>query len=213
MLKSSWKFTPFWVLISYSYDVLKNVGGLSNDELAATFHEWNKGELESFLVEITADIFTVKDGLAEGELVDKVLDKTGMKGTGKWTVQQAADLSIAAPTIEASLDSRFLSGLKDERVAASKVYSSLGVSDGPITPENVDKKALIDDVRKVICFLLLSFILAPFLTRNELFSGPLCSQDLQLCSGNEHYKSKEQGTGMGPQPWRVGQNLEGRMHY
>ena len=130
------------------YDVLKSVGGLTNEELAAAFDSWNKSELESFLVEITADIFKVKDDLAEGHLVDKILDKTGMKGTGKWTVQQAAELSIAAPTIAASLDSRFLSGLKDERVAAAKVYKGLGVDAIQVSPK-VDKKELIDDVRKV----------------------------------------------------------------
>lgn len=93
-------------MLCCSYDVLKSIGGLTNEELHAVFSEWNKGELESFLVEITADIFAVKDDLADGYLVDKILDKTGMKGTGKWTVQQAAELSIAAPTIAGSLDSR-----------------------------------------------------------------------------------------------------------
>jgi 6-phosphogluconate dehydrogenase len=78
-------------------------------------------------------------------LVDKVLDKTGMKGTGKWTVQQAAELSVAAPTIEASLDSRFLSGLKDERVVASKIFQGDYTSDVP-----VDKAQLIEDVRKAL---------------------------------------------------------------
>eukprot|EP00271_Cylindrocystis_brebissonii_P017829 TRINITY_DN47_c0_g1_i3.p1 TRINITY_DN47_c0_g1~~TRINITY_DN47_c0_g1_i3.p1 ORF type:complete len:487 (+),score=108.58 TRINITY_DN47_c0_g1_i3:240-1700(+) len=136
-------------LISEAYDVLKSVGGLTNEELHETFSEWNKGELESFLIEITADIFGVKDDLAEGTLVDKILDKTGMKGTGKWTVQQAAELSIAAPTIAASLDSRFLSGLKEERVAASKVYEELGVSDIQSKP-TVDKKELVDNVRKAL---------------------------------------------------------------
>ena len=97
-------------LIAEAYDVLKSVGGLSNKELHETFFEWNKGELESFLIEITADIFSVPDDKGEGQLVDKVLDKTGMKGTGKWTVQQAAELSVAAPTIATSLDLRFLSG-------------------------------------------------------------------------------------------------------
>lgn len=109
-------------LISEAYDVLKTVGGLTNQELQETFEEWNKGELDSFLIEITADIFSVKDDKGEGELVDKILDKTGMKGTGKWTVQQAAELSVAAPTIAASLDSRFLSGLKEERVAAAEIF-------------------------------------------------------------------------------------------
>ena len=73
-------------LISKAYDMLKNIGGPSNLELADIFAEWNRGKLESFLVETKADIFRVKDEFGEGELVDKVLDKTGMKGTGKWTV-------------------------------------------------------------------------------------------------------------------------------
>jgi 6-phosphogluconate dehydrogenase len=94
-------------LISEAYDVLKHVGGLSNTELADTFAEWNKGELDSFLLEITSIIFTVKDDQGgEGDLVDYVMDKTGAKGTGKWTVQQAAELLTAAPTIAAALDTR-----------------------------------------------------------------------------------------------------------
>jgi len=101
------------------------------------------------LIEITADIFKIKDDKADGFLVDKVLDKTGMKGTGKWTVQQAAELSIAAPTIASSLDSRFLSGLKDERVAASEVFKSAGVGDS-LSDQTVDKKKLIDDVRQAL---------------------------------------------------------------
>ncbi|KAH7298855.1 hypothetical protein KP509_25G061600 [Ceratopteris richardii] len=136
-------------LISEAYDVLKSVGGLTNKELARTFSEWNKGELESFLIEITADIFRVKDDKGEGELVDKILDKTGMKGTGKWTVQQAAELSVAAPTIACSLDSRFLSGLKEEREAAAEVFRKAGVGDILITKE-VDKEQLINDVRKAL---------------------------------------------------------------
>lgn len=136
-------------LIAEAYDVLKSVGKLTNEELKNVFLEWNKGELLSFLIEITADIFGIKDDKADGYLVDKVLDKTGMKGTGKWTVQQAADLSVAAPTIEASLDSRFLSGLKDERVEAAKVFKSEGVSD-VLSDEPVDKAKLIDDVRQAL---------------------------------------------------------------
>ncbi|KAI3707093.1 hypothetical protein L6452_25305 [Arctium lappa] len=138
-------------LISEAYDVLKNVGGLSNDELAEIFDEWNRGELESFLIEITADIFKVKDEHGDGELVDKILDKTGMKGTGKWTVQQAAELSVAAPTIAASLDCRFLSGLKEERVAAAEVLAAAGMKEEVGTVRSgVDKKRLIDDVRQAL---------------------------------------------------------------
>ena len=108
--------------IAEAYDVLKSVGKLSNEELNHVFSKWNKGELLSFLIEITAAIFGIKDDKGEGYLVDKVLDKTGMKGTGKWTVQQAAELSVAAPTIASSLDARFLSGLKEERIEAAKVF-------------------------------------------------------------------------------------------
>lgn len=136
-------------LIAEAYDVLKSVGGLTNQELATAFTEWNKGELESFLIEITSHIFQVKDDKGEGELVDKILDKTGMKGTGKWTVQQAAELSVAAPTIASSLDSRFLSGLKEEREAAAKVFREAGVGD-ILATKDVDKKQLITDVRKAL---------------------------------------------------------------
>lgn len=135
-------------LIAEAYDVLKSVGKLSNEELHQVFSEWNKGELLSFLIEITADIFSIKDDKADGYLVDKVLDKTGMKGTGKWTVQQAADLSVAVPTIASSLDARFLSGLKEERVEAAKVFGS-GLND-VLAPQEVDKAKLIDDVRQAL---------------------------------------------------------------
>jgi 6-phosphogluconate dehydrogenase len=134
-------------LISEAYDVLRTVGGLTNDELAETFTLWNKGDLDSFLIEISSLILPKKDDKGDGFLVDKILDKTGMKGTGKWTVQQAAELSVAAPTIEAALDGRFLSGLKDQRVAAAKYYESLGLAP-PKKLEGVDKQQLIEDVAK-----------------------------------------------------------------
>ncbi|KAH7623365.1 hypothetical protein Ndes2526B_g01795 [Nannochloris sp. 'desiccata'] len=133
-------------LISEAYDLLKTVGNLTNEELAAVFDEWNKSELESFLVEITASIFKKKDEMGDGFLVDKVLDKTGMKGTGKWTIQQAAELSVAAPTMAAALDARFLSGLKEERVAAEAVYTNAGVAVAS-APSSVDKQQLIADVK------------------------------------------------------------------
>lgn len=138
-------------LISEAYDVLKIAGGLSNEELAEIFDEWNKGELESFLIEITADIFKVKDEYGDGFLVDKILDKTGMKGTGKWTVQQAAELSVAAPTIAASLDCRYLSGLKEERELASEILKAAGMKEevGSVK-SGIDKKRLIDDVRQAL---------------------------------------------------------------
>jgi len=137
-------------LIAEAYDVLKSVGKLSNEELREVFSEWNKGELLSFLVEITSDIFGIKDDKGDGYLVDKVLDKTGMKGTGKWTVQQAADLSVAAPTIAASLDSRFISGLKEERIEAANVFKAGGFGDILNQDSSVDKQSLIDDVRQAL---------------------------------------------------------------
>jgi len=131
-------------LIAESYDILKNVGGLSNEELAQVFTDWNASELESFLVEITATVFARKDDRGDGHLVDKILDKTGMKGTGRWTVQEAAERSIAAGTMAAALDSRYLSGLKDERVAASSVLR------GPEFAADLDRADLIDDVRQAL---------------------------------------------------------------
>lgn len=138
-------------LISEAYDILKTVGGLSNEELAETFAEWNKGELNSFLIEITANIMAKRDEENGAFLVDNILDKTGMKGTGKWTVQQAAELSVAAPTIAASLDSRFLSGAKEERVAASSFYEKIGMSPAGSSPvPGIDKAQLVEDVRQAL---------------------------------------------------------------
>ncbi|BDA43118.1 6-phosphogluconate dehydrogenase, decarboxylating 1 [Coccomyxa sp. Obi] len=135
-------------LISEAYDVLKTVGGLTNEELVEAFNEWNSSELDSFLIEITALILAKKD--EDGQpLVNKILDKTGMKGTGKWTVQQAAELSVPAPTIEAALDGRFLSGLKDERVAAAKIFSDLGLKE-PTKHEGIDKAALVKEVKQAL---------------------------------------------------------------
>lgn len=134
-------------LISEAYDILRTVGGLDNEELTETFVRWNKGDLDSFLIEISSMILPKKDDKGEGYLVDKILDKTGMKGTGKWTVQQAAELSVAAPTIEAALDGRFLSGLKDQRVKAAAYYEKLGLK-APKKLEGIDKEKLIHDVAK-----------------------------------------------------------------
>eukprot|EP00803_Ostreobium_quekettii_P009269 evm.model.scf_254EXC.8 EVM.evm.TU.scf_254EXC.8 scf_254EXC:52995-58130(+) len=137
-------------LISEAYDILRVIGGASNKELSQTFADWNKGELESFLINITSIICAKPDDKGEGFLVDKILDKTGMKGTGKWTVQQAAELSVPAPTITASLDGRFTSGLKEERVAAAKFYEGLGVAEPCVAESPDDKAALIDDVRQAL---------------------------------------------------------------
>lgn len=132
-------------LIGECYDILKHTAGLNNDELARIFTEWNETELQSFLIEITGLIFAKKDDLTEdGHLVDRILDKTGMKGTGRWTIQEAAERNIAAPTMAAALDVRYLSALKDQRVAAA------GILTGPAEIPNVDKEQIIQDVRQAL---------------------------------------------------------------
>src|SRR5919199_961893 len=107
-------------LIAEAYDILRRALEMDAQELADTFAEWNQGPLESFLIEITAQIFTVKDEETGKPLVDLILDKAGQKGTGKRTSQIALDLGVAIPTIAAAIDARVLSSMKDERVAASK---------------------------------------------------------------------------------------------
>jgi 6-phosphogluconate dehydrogenase len=107
-------------LIAEAYDILRNVLGLQAAELADIFAEWNNGSLQSFLIEITAKIFTAIDPETHKPLVDLILDKAGQKGTGKWTSQVSLDLGVPIPTIQASIDARVLSSMKEERVEASK---------------------------------------------------------------------------------------------
>jgi 6-phosphogluconate dehydrogenase len=108
-------------LIAEAYDLLRRGLGLDAAALADIFDEWNRGPLQSFLIEITAKIFRKRDPETGAALVDKVLDKAGQKGTGKWTAQVALDLAVPIPTIAAAIDARVLSSMKSERVAASKV--------------------------------------------------------------------------------------------
>ncbi len=109
-------------LISEAYTILKHLGGFNNDELQKIFEKWNSEELESYLIEITANIFKVKDVDGDGYLVDKILDKSGQKGTGKWTTEQAVDLGIDISVISSSLNARYMSSFKDERINAEKVF-------------------------------------------------------------------------------------------
>ena len=132
-------------LISEAYFILKHVLGLNAEELHEVFAEWNKGELDSYLIEITADIFTKMDDETGKPLVDMILDKAGQKGTGKWTSQSALDLGIPLPIITESVFARFISAMKEERVAASKILK------GPeIKPFTGDKNAFIESVRKAL---------------------------------------------------------------
>ena len=110
-------------LIAEAWDLLRRAGGLSALEAADVFANWNRGPLESFLIELTARIGCVLDVETGTPLVDQILDKAGQKGTGKWTAQVALSLAVPIPTIAAAIDARFLSSLKEERVAASEVMN------------------------------------------------------------------------------------------
>lgn len=139
-------------LIGEAYQLLKDGLGLTPDELAEVFAEWNKGELDSFLIDISAQIFTKKD--EDGRpMVDKILDTAGQKGTGKWTAISALDLGMPVTLIGESVFARCLSALKNERVTASKVLQ------GPKKTQTLaEKKEFIEDVRRALyCSKMISY--------------------------------------------------------
>ena len=138
-------------LISEVYGLLKNVGGLSNDELQKTFTAWNNTDLQGFLMEITADVFLKKDDNTDALLVDMILDKAKQKGTGMWTSQSAMDLNIPIPVIDAAVSMRYLSAMKEERIATAEKY---------LPTKNtafVNKEQLVNDCKNALQF---AFILA-----------------------------------------------------
>lgn len=124
-------------LISEVYDILKRGAGLTNEELHDVFKKWDEGDLRSFLLEITADIFTQKDAETGKAMVDIILDKAGSKGTGKWTSQNSMDLAVPIPTIDAAVAARDISVYKEERVAASELYPN------NVKKSNIDKERFI----------------------------------------------------------------------
>ena len=135
-------------LIAESYDLMKNILGLSVEEMADIFKEWNQGELDSYLIEITADILTRKDDEGTGKpIVDVIMDAAGNKGTGKWTSQSALDLGVPLPLITESVFARYISAYKDERVRASKVLTR--TNEFSFTG---DKKELIEKIREALYF-------------------------------------------------------------
>jgi 6-phosphogluconate dehydrogenase len=138
-------------LIAEAYDILHRALNLSSAELADIFEEWNRGELQSYLIEITSHIFRKIDPETGQALVELVLDQAEQKGTGKWTSQSAFDLGVPLPTINASLDSRNISAYKSERVAASQVIA------GTDAKFSGDRKQLIEH------------------TRNALYAAKICS--------------------------------------
>jgi 6-phosphogluconate dehydrogenase len=137
-------------LTSEIYDLLKKSVGLSNVELHEVYSNWNSGRLQSFLVEITAEIFTQKDTLTDGDLVDLILDKAKQKGTGKWTSQNAMDLGIPVPTIDMAVSMREISALKEERVLADQLYTRP-------KPAPISKEEMIAQAEQALYF---SFIIS-----------------------------------------------------
>mmetsp|Transcript_49150 Transcript_49150/g.73037 ORF Transcript_49150/g.73037 Transcript_49150/m.73037 type:complete len:493 (-) Transcript_49150:72-1550(-) len=142
-------------LISESYDLMKSAG-MTNEEIADTFEEWNKSELQSFLIEITYKILRKKDEdvlawadssklpAGEGYVVDKILDATGNKGTGKMTIREGARLGVACSTMSAALDARFLAYNVEDRVAAEKILK------GPSAFPEVSREQLVGDIRNAL---------------------------------------------------------------
>jgi 6-phosphogluconate dehydrogenase len=126
-------------MISEVYDVLKRGAGFTNEELHQTFLSWNKGQLQSFLINITASVFKTKDENTDKFLVDVILDQAGSKGTGKWTSQEAMDLAVSIPTIDTAVAIRNLSVYKNERKEASALYqhsaTSMAISKEELTAE------------------------------------------------------------------------------
>jgi 6-phosphogluconate dehydrogenase len=131
-------------LIAEAYDVLRLGLGLPAPEMHGIFAEWNRGELESYLIEITADIFARTDVWTGLPLVDLIVDEAQQKGTGKWTSQNALDLGVPIPTINAAVEARILSGYRAERLAASRVLG------GPSQTFEGDRARLIADVRDAL---------------------------------------------------------------
>ncbi len=131
-------------IISEAYNVLKNLGGFTNKELSAIFAQWNKGDLDSYLIEITAAIFKEKDDLSDHDLIDMIKDTAGQKGTGIWTSKEAMDLGIDVSVISSAVNSRFISAFDQQRILASKhLY-------GPIVTPFTDRDLLIKKVKNAL---------------------------------------------------------------
>ena len=131
-------------LICEAYWLLKQAAGLSNDQLAKVFDTWNRGELDSYLIEITRDIFTARDPGTNDYVVDKILDKAGAKGTGKWMSQLALDMGVPSTLVTEAVYARCLSAMKDQRTRASRVLV------GPDMHNRGDTHLFIEQVRQAL---------------------------------------------------------------
>ena len=136
-------------LICEAYSLLKNGLGLKNEELHHVFNQWNKGELDSYLIEITGDIFSVLDDRAGGYLVDMIKDKAAQKGTGKWTGQLALDLGAPTTLITEAVFARYLSAMKDMRTRASAVLQGPPCAEAPYRIEQ-DRDECIEQIRRAL---------------------------------------------------------------
>jgi 6-phosphogluconate dehydrogenase len=136
-------------VISESYDIMKRIGRLSNDDLANRFTEWNQGPLSSFLVEITSHIFNVRDNETDHYLIDMVLDAARQKGTGKWMSLDAFELQIPIPTIDTAVSMRYMSALKEERTEAARILPHEDT-------ESIDnKQEFLDDLQNALHFAMI----------------------------------------------------------
>jgi 6-phosphogluconate dehydrogenase len=131
-------------LISEAYFLMKEALGLSAAELHEVFAKWNDGDLDSYLIQITRDIFARVDEETGQPLVELIMDRAGQKGTGKWTSQSALDLGVSTPTITEAVFARCISAIKEERVAAGEVLS------GPCSKYDGDKQAFIESIREAL---------------------------------------------------------------
>ncbi|MHC4091951.1 MAG: decarboxylating NADP(+)-dependent phosphogluconate dehydrogenase [Planctomycetota bacterium] len=135
-------------LICEAYLMLREAAGLNNTELYDVFAEWNRGELQSYLIEITRDIFSVADDRGEGELVDKILDVAGAKGTGKWMGQLALDLGVPSTLVTAAVYARAMSAAKAARARASRVMRGPADVSAPLPID--DREGFIEAVRQAL---------------------------------------------------------------
>jgi len=148
-------------LICEAYDLMKSVLRLTAGELHNVFNEWNRGELNSFLMEITSTIFTVDDEISGKPLVDVILDKAGQKGTGKWTSQNAFDLGVSIPTINAAVEARILSAYHSERQKASEILKI------DAAPFKGDKQAFINTLHDALSLAIISSYAQGFALMHE----------------------------------------------
>jgi 6-phosphogluconate dehydrogenase len=175
-------------LIAEVYDLLRKACRLDAPKIAALFDQWNRGPLESFLIELSADVLRKKDEVTGKWLVDMVLDEAGQKGTGKWAAQVALDMQTPIPTIAAAIDARNISDLKRERVAAAKLFA-------PITDGDADAAALMADLP------------------GALYTAKICSyaQGMALIAAGSHEHKWDVDLGQMARIWKGGCIIRARI--